>query len=225
MSRPSIAAPAAATSANTPSTVAAAGGFGHELHDELGDHAERALAADEAGDEIVAGDALRGAPPAAQHLAAHQADLEAQDVFARHAVLERARPAGVRRGVAADRAHVERCRIGRIEQAAVFDGGLQLAGHDAGLDDGHEIGFVDLFDALHLLGRQHDAALDRQRAADHARAGATRRDRHAALGADPQHGRDLLRRAAQRGARRRIENPAAGSRRGRSPRVVRAPGR
>ena len=136
----SIACPAAGTSAN------AEHGRGGErarqqLERQLGDHAERALGADEARDEIVPGDALRGAPPAAQHLAAH---LETEHVLARDAVLERTRTAGVRRG--ADRAELERRRIRRIEQPLLLDGFLQPPGHDARLDDRDQIAGVDLFD-------------------------------------------------------------------------------
>jgi hypothetical protein len=159
---------------------------------ELGDDAERALGADEPGDEVVAGDALGGAAAAAQHLAAHQRDLEAEDVLAGDAVLERARPAGVGRRVAADRAELERRRVRRIEHALGLDRLLQPAGDHAGLDDRHQVAGVDLLDPHHALGRQHDAAVHRQRAAAHAAARAARRDRHLALEADPQHGGGLL---------------------------------
>ena len=75
-----------------------------QAHRDLAGDAERALAADEQRGQVVAGDALRRAPPEAQRLAAHQRRRQAERPVARDAVLERARAARVLGDVAADRA-------------------------------------------------------------------------------------------------------------------------
>ena len=73
----------------------------------LGDHAERALGADEEALEVVAGHVLHRAtaeahgPPVGQH------HLEAEDVVGGDAVLHAAQPAGVGGQVPADRADLE----------------------------------------------------------------------------------------------------------------------
>ena len=66
--------------------------------------AERALRADEQAGQVVPGDALGGAPAAAQHLAVGEHDRQAEDVLGGDAVLDAAHAAGVGGDVAADRA-------------------------------------------------------------------------------------------------------------------------
>jgi hypothetical protein len=119
------------------------------------------------------------------NLAAHQRNLEAEDVLARDAVLERTRAARVGRRVPADRAELERCGIGRIEQPLLLDRALQRAGDHAGLHDTDEVRGIDLEDLRHLLGRENDAAGERKTSAAHARASAARRDRHLVLETEP----------------------------------------
>ena len=103
-----------------------------------------------------------------------------------------------------NRAHLERRRVGRVEQPDLLDRGLHLAGDDPGLDHADQIVGIDLDDPLHLLGRQDDAAGDGQGAADQAAAGAARGHRHLRLGADPQDRRDLVGGLAQRRAVGRV---------------------
>ena len=59
------------------------GRLGHEAERGLGGHGQRALAADEQRGDVVAGDALRGAPAGAEARAVHQEHLEAEHVVAR----------------------------------------------------------------------------------------------------------------------------------------------
>ena len=112
---------AARTSSKSASSVAISVGFGTSLQRDLGEDAERALAADEERGDVVAGDALDGALAGAEDATAHEARLEAEHVLARHAVLERARTAGVLGDVAADHARLQRVGIGRIEEALGLD--------------------------------------------------------------------------------------------------------
>ena len=68
--------PAAGRSGRSASRVATAFGLGQQLERDLGDHAERALAADEQRGQVVAGDALDRALAEPQQLAARGHELE-----------------------------------------------------------------------------------------------------------------------------------------------------
>jgi len=171
-----------------------------ELEHQLRRHREGSLATDDGGGDVVADHALLRAPPAAKRLAAHLHALEAEHVLAHHAVLEGARPAGVLRDVAAERARGQRRRIGREEEARRLDGVLQLERDHARLDDGDEIVGVDLAHLGHALGREHDAAARRQAAAGHAGAGAARRDRDAMLARQAQRRHHVVARFDEDGA-------------------------
>ena len=90
---------------------------------QLGDHAERALGADEQLGQRQPGDVLQ--PRAAQphRGAVGEHDLHAEDVVGGDAVLHAAQPAGVGGRVAADRADLERRRVRRVPEpcaAAAF---------------------------------------------------------------------------------------------------------
>ena len=90
---------------------------GAEPQRRLGDDPERALAADEQVGQRVAGDVLDVPAARPDDRPVGHDDLERQDRVARLAVLDAAQAAGVRAEVAADRAHLEAGRVGRVEQA------------------------------------------------------------------------------------------------------------
>ena len=106
----------------------------------LGDDAERALRADEQPGQVVAGHALDGAPPGAQHPPVGEHDLQAHHVVGGDAVLHAAQAAGVGGEVAADRAPVVAGGVRRIEQPGAGDGVAQRLVHHARLDDGEPVG-------------------------------------------------------------------------------------
>ena len=107
-------------------------------------------------------------------------DLESAHIVARDAVLHRAHAAGVRADVAAD-ARGLFAGIGRVEQPARFDIGLQVLQEHTGLDrDGHRV-LVELEHAVHAGKVEDDAALERHGRADKIRPRAARRDGNAVL--------------------------------------------
>ena len=79
-------------------------GPGHELQEHFGDDAQCALRADEQILQRVARDVLDTGVAEPRDPAVGQHDLEAHHIVARDAVLEAAKPAGVLRDVAANRA-------------------------------------------------------------------------------------------------------------------------
>ena len=114
------------------------------------------------------------------HRAVSEHDLEPAHIVARDAVLQRAHAAGVRADVAAD-ARGLFAGIGRVEQPARFDIGLQILQKHAGLDrDGHRV-LVELEHAVHAGKVEDDAALERHGRADKIRPRAARRDGNAVL--------------------------------------------
>ena len=92
----------------------------------LGDDAERALRADEQPLEVVAGHVLDRAAAEAQRPAVGQHHLDAEHVVGGHAVLHAAQPAGVGGQVPADRADLERRRVGRVPEPVLAGGRLHL---------------------------------------------------------------------------------------------------
>ena len=70
---------------------------------QLGDHAERALGADEEVREVVPGRGLDGPGARANHRAVGEDDLEREHVLAHRAVTDRRRAARVRGGHASER--------------------------------------------------------------------------------------------------------------------------
>ena len=144
---------------------------GDQPQRQLGDHAEHALRPDEELGQREPGDVLEPRAAQAQRGAVGQHDLHAEHVVGRHAVLDAAQPAGVRRRVAADRADLERRRVRRVPEPVLGGCLLHLDVEQARLHDRHARHRVDA-DVAHLLQRQHDAALDRGRPARQPRAGA-----------------------------------------------------
>ena len=82
-------------------------------------------------------------------------EFEAHDVIFGDAVFQATQAAGVFRDVAADGGDGLRTRIRGIEEALGSHGGGELGRHNAGLDDGEEVFFIDLDDLVQSL-RQDD---------------------------------------------------------------------
>src|SRR5713101_6810046 len=180
-----------------------------ELQRRLGDHRQRPLAADQEVGQIVPRDSLPAPVARAHDGAVCQHRLQRQHVVGGHAVLQRARPSRVVREVPADAAHRLRVGIGRIEEALLLDGVLQLLEHHAGLHNAHHVGARDLEDAVQLLQREHDAAALRQRAAALAGAGAARHHGQPLLARVLQHRHHVVHVASQHHRLRRIAPEAA----------------
>ena len=172
--------------------------FGHveQSHRHRGQEPEGPLPAHEGAGEIVARLVL-DFPPHAQHLARSRDELEPQHVIDRDPVLETVRPAGIRRGVAADRGHHLAGRIGS-EVVAVLAGRLgEPEVDETGLHGGPAIVEVQLEDAVHPRQRDHDTAHGRHGAADEPRAGAARDEGNVLAPTETDHRGDLLRALGQ----------------------------
>ena len=111
-------------------------------------------------------------------LAAHQHDLEPQNIIGGEAIFEAMHAAGVFRDIAADRTGDLRRRIGRVIKALGFHrlGDRQIL--HAGLHARAAVFIVDFEDAVELRHAQKNAVLERHRAAGQRRAGAARHDLH-----------------------------------------------
>ena len=107
------------------------------------------------------------------------------------AVLERVRPAGVARDVAADLRDLGGAGVGREAQAALACQPLHVGGGDARLDVHAPEQRVVRAHLVQALEADHDAALDRDRSAGEPCAAAARGQRHVVLVA-PAHDRGDL---------------------------------
>ena len=150
-------------------------GRGHEPQPGGGDEAERSLRADEQALQVVAGDVLADRAAERDDLAGRDDGLDPGHPVAGDAVLEGVRPAGVARDVAADLRDLGRARVGREAQAVLAREPLDVAGRDAGLDVHAPEQRVELAHLVQALEADHDAALDRDRAAGEPGAAAARR--------------------------------------------------
>ena len=101
------------------------------------------------------GDVLQPRPAQPHRGAVGEHDLHAEHVVGGDAVLDAAQPAGVRGGVAADGADLERRRVRRVPQPVLGGGFLDLRVEHAGLGDSHPADRVD-GDGAHLLQAEHD---------------------------------------------------------------------
>ena len=138
--------------------------------------------------QIEAGFVFVRASADADDGAVGQHDFEAEDVIARDAVFQTARAAGVGGDVAADEIVRAAGGVGRIKQAALFNGFLKFLRDDARLHDGDKISGVDFLDPVHAFQRKHDAAMHGHAAADIAVAGAARGDGNFVLIGKAQNG-------------------------------------
>ena len=180
-------------------------------HGHLGGDAERALAADERAEQVVARVLGRGAAEV-HDLAVRQHDLRAHHVVDGEAVLEAVRAAGVLGDVAADAADLLRARVGRV-RLVVRRG---LPGHpqvdDAGLDDDALVVGPDVDDAAQPRQHEQHAVGHRQRAAGQPGAGPARHEGHAGRGARPDRRHHVVAGAGQHhhaGAHAEVGQPVA----------------
>ena len=144
---------------------------------DLGDHPECALAADEQFGQAQSGDVLQARAAQSHRGAVGEHHLQAEHVVGGDAVLHAAQPAGVGGDVPADAADLVGRRVRRVPQAVLADRPLHLGVEQAGLGDGGAGHRID-GDLAHPLGGQHDAAVDRGRAAGQAGAHPARHDRN-----------------------------------------------
>ncbi len=149
----------------------------HQLQQDLGDDAERALGSDEQILHRVAGDVLHARAAEPRDPAVGQHDFERHHVVARDAVLQPAQPAGVLRDVAADGADAHRPGIGRIEQPVPRRRLVDRDRRDAWLRAQREVARIDVEDRVHLREAQHHAPVARHAAAAQPRARPARDDR------------------------------------------------
>lgn len=165
---------------------------GQQAQGGPGHHGQGAFRADQQRLQVVAGDVLDGLGAQAHLLAAHQEGLQPQDVVGGHAVLEAARAACVLGDVAADGRSLQAGRVGGVEKPRFFRRRLQVGGDHPRLDHGQGVLAVEAQDAVHAREDQHHAALDGQRPAAVADAGAARHQRHGVLTAEGDGGGDVL---------------------------------
>lgn len=147
-------------------------GVGDEAEGDFGDDAEHAFAADEETGEVEALAVFVAAAAGSDDGAVWEDDFEAEDVVAGDPVFEAARAAGVGGDIAAEGAFAEAGWVRRVVPSEFADLVLEVAGDDAGLDDGDPVGRVDLEDAVHAFHGEDDAAVDGDAAADVADAAA-----------------------------------------------------
>ena len=155
-----------------------------EPQDRAGDDAEGALAADEQLEQAQPGDVLDALAAEGHQRAVGEHDVEAEHVVGGDAVLHAAESAGVGGDVAADRADLERRRVGRVPEPVLGGGDLHLTVECAGLDHGHLADGVDL-DRPHALHAEDDTAVDGARSTGQTAAGSSGNDRDAVLCSPP----------------------------------------
>ena len=146
-------------------------------HSDLGDDAEQPFRARHQPQEIIEL-AVQMLAAEAQHLAAHQHDLEAEYVVGGQPIFEAMHAAGVLADIAADRAGDLRGGIGRIIEARIFDGFRDGEILHAGLHARAAILEIHLQYAVELGHAEQNAVLERQRAAGERGAGAARHQLH-----------------------------------------------
>ena len=152
----------------------------HQLHDRLGDDAQRALGADEQLHQPVAAGALAQLAAQPQHLTVGQDHGHARHVVGGDPVLHAAHAPRVARDVAADGAHPDTGRVGRIHEAVDVRGLVQLPGDDAGARHGDRVVHVDL-EPRQPLQADDDAPGQRDGAPHQAGARAASHDRRPGL--------------------------------------------
>ena len=161
-----------------------------QLQRHLGDHAQRALRADEQPGQVVAGRGFARPAAGADDAAVGQHHGQPQHVVAHGAVAHRIGAGG------AGRRHAAQAGVGagvdREEQAGVAQMLVQLLARHPGLDRAVEVLGRDPGHPVHLRQVDGDAAAQRRDAAFQRGAGAVGHDRHLVRGADPQHRRHLL---------------------------------
>ena len=178
-------------------------GFGNavETQGDLGNHAQRALGADEQAGEVVAGRGLARPLRRPDDPAVGGDHGEAEHVLAHGAVAHRVGPARPGRCHAADRG--VGARIDREKQAGIAQIFVELLARHAGLDAAVQVLGVDLQHRVHARQVDAQAAVERRDMAFERCAGAEGDDRHPVFGADLDRLSDLLGRfGVEHGVRR-----------------------
>jgi hypothetical protein len=139
---------------------------------------------------------LRPSPHPHQR-AVGEGDLQAEHVVARHAILQAARSARVRRDVAAERTFLQARRVGRIKQTELARLRLEFPGDHARLHHAHAVDRIDLEHLVHPRERDDDPAPLRHASADVAAPRAPRRDGDFAPVGKAEQLRDILRLARE----------------------------
>ncbi len=160
---------------------------GQELQGDLGGDTQRALAPHEEPHQVISSHALDGPPAHPNHLAVGEHPLQTQHVVPRHSVLEGPRAPRILRHVAAQRAHLQRVRVWRVEQPLGLDRLHQIAGDDSRLHHRGQVVHRDGFDGLHPLEAEGNSALQGHRAAAFPRSSSARRHRNLVGTRGPQH--------------------------------------
>ena len=143
--------------------------------------------------QVVARDVLPQRATELDDLSRRHDDLEPCHPCAGDAVLERVRTARIRRDVAADLRLLGRAWIGREEQTALARDAAQLRGAHTRVDLDAPEQWVEGAHAVESFERDHDAAVERHRAAGVAGSPAARDDRNAVRVAPRDDLGDLLR--------------------------------
>ena len=139
-------------------------GTGDEPHQDLGDDADRAFAADNAADEVVTGDVTGGAAdPADGAVGGDQ--FQPQDVVGRGAVGEGMGAARVLGDVAADGAGALAAGVRSVGEPMRSGGVAEVEVDDAWLDERGAVFDIDVEDGAHAIHADDDATLRRQGAA------------------------------------------------------------
>ena len=110
--------------------------------------------------QIIPGDVFDGLAAGLQHPAIGQHHFEPHHVVASDSILEATRPAGVAGRIAAEGALLDAARIGREEEADLFDGVCQVLRDHAGFDGGRKVRLVDFQNAIHAAHIQGNAAAE-----------------------------------------------------------------
>ena len=114
--------------------------------------------------ERVAGNVLDVLAARPDDRAVRQDDFQTEHGVARLAVFDAAQAARIGAEIPADRAHLVRRGIRRVEQPLGRHSLLEIGVDDPGLGENAEVVLVDLEDAIHLRERDREAAVDAARA-------------------------------------------------------------
>ena len=151
----------------------------------LHDHTEKAFGADQQCGQVESGDTLDAAVPQAEQPAVGEHDLQPEDRLAGDAVFGTEQPAGVRGDVSADRRNGFARGVRGEPQPVFRQGVVEIRVDDPGFHDGEFVGWVDLENAGHGEGGEHDLTGGADRAAGQAGADSPGDDGHAEFGGDP----------------------------------------
>jgi hypothetical protein len=164
-----------------------------------GDHAERALAADQQLREVVASVVLRKRCELRDHAAVSQHGFQPVREIARHAIAQHCGAAGIGGEIATDLAAAFRAETQREHAIRLQRSFLHGSQRAAGLCNQREVSGIDTADAVHPAHHQHHAARIHGRGSPHVACVATlRHDWNAQRIAQGEHGGDLRRIRRQR---------------------------